>query len=527
MIINRLQKNIQKIRKSSECGQKINIPTSIVLLSKKNNVTLPQKYKIMATIIGRESEQRELLRLFHSEEAEMVVVYGRRRVGKTFLVNQTFSHIDFAFKLTGLHKARLNVQLENFAMALRESSGDNSWHTPASWMAAFDQLKQYLKKTRTGAKRVVFIDELPWLDTRGSKFLEAFEWFWNGWGNAQEDLMMIICGSATNWIINKLLKQKGGLYNRASCKMFLKPFTLHETELYLLKQGIEMERYDIAQAYMIMGGIPYYLKQLEPGRTLADNIDNCFFKSNGKLWDEFDNLYETLFVNSELYLRIVEALASKRMGLTRDEIIKITRLPDNGSTSQALKDLVKCGFAQAYQYYGNKSKQQTYQLADFYTLFYLRFIKDNYARDEHYWTHMLDNPAKNVWLGYSFEQLVKQHIEQVKTALGIGSVLTQQSSWFINHRDISSPELSGAQIDLLIDRRDRAINLCEIKFVTSEFEITKDYSGRLRNKIAAFRAATDTRKAIVPTMITTFGIKPNKYSGIIQQQIDLDALFIS
>lgn len=286
-----------------------------------------------------------------------------------------------------------------------------------------------------------------------------------------------------------------------------------------------MERYDIAQVYMMMGGIPYYLKQLEPGRTLADNIDNCFFKTNGKLWDEFDSLYETLFAESEVYVRIVEALASKRIGLTREETIRLAKLTDNGKTSKALKDLVKCGFVRSYQYYGHKTKTQTFQLADFYTLFYFKFIKDNYGQDEHFWTHMLDNPQKNTWLGYGFEQLIKDHIEQVKRALGIGSVLTHESSWFIEQRDINDDGLSGAQIDLLIDRRDKAINVCEVKFYSGEFAIDKAYSLKLRNKLAAFKSAVNTRKALVPTMITTFGVKHNAYSGNIQQEVILDDLF--
>ena len=268
-------------------------------------------------LIGRKQEMQELRRLYASDEAELVVVYGRRRVGKTYLVNHVFDDDEFVFKVTGLHNARLVTQLDNFTKALREYSGDDSWASPSNWMDAFDQLKTYLKQSKSGRKRVLFIDELPWMDTRGSHFMEAFEWFWNSWGCNQRDLMLVICGSATNWIINRLFKQKGGLYNRAGCKMYLKPFTLAEAEQYLTKQGIYLERYEIAQVYMIMGGIPYYLKQLEPRRTLADNIDNCFFRTNGKLWDEFDNLYETLFFNSELYVRIVETLASKRMGLNR------------------------------------------------------------------------------------------------------------------------------------------------------------------------------------------------------------------
>jgi len=478
-------------------------------------------------LIGRKQELKELKRLYSSDEAELVVVYGRRRVGKTYLVNHAFNDEQFAFKVTGLHNARLVTQLDNFVRALREYSNDDSWTLPTSWMEAFDQLKTYLKNTKTGHKRVLFIDELPWMDTRGSHFLEAFEWFWNSWGSSQSDLLLVICGSATNWIINKLFKQKGGLYNRADSKIFLRPFTLAETEQYLTSQGILLERFEVAQIYMVMGGIPYYLKQLEPGRTLADNIDNCFFRMNGKLWDEFDNLYDTLFFNSDVYVRIVEALVSKRMGLTREEIIAVSKLPDNGSTSQALKNLIKCGFVRNYQYFGRKTKGQIFQLTDFYTLFYYRFIKDNYGQDEHFWTHMLDNPKKNNWLGYSFEQLVKEHIKQVKAALGIGSVLSQQSSWFVEKRNLDdgAESLNGAQVDLLIDRRDRAINLCEIKFCSGEFTIDKNYSLNLRNKVEAFKSASKTRKSIVPTMITTFGIKPNMYSGIILQEVCLDDLF--
>ena len=476
-------------------------------------------------LIGRKKEQKEFMRLYNSDESEMVVVYGRRRVGKTYLVNQVFAETGFTFKVTGLYKSKLPRQLENFTLALKEYFDDEQIPQPKSWMEAFEKLKEYLLKSKQRGKKVLFFDELPWMDTKGSKFLEAFEWFWNSWGCAREDLLLIVCGSATNWIINKLFKHKGGLYNRAGTKMFIRQFTLAETEQYLKKKGIEYERYDIAQIYMMMGGIPYYLKQLEPGRTLADNIDNCFFRTNGKLWDEFDNLYETLFAESEIYVRIVEALAGKMIGLTREEIISITKLPDNGMTSKALKDLVKCGFVRSYQYYGHKTKSQTFQLADFYTMFYFKFVRDNYGQDEHFWTHLLDNPKKNAWLGYGFEQLIKDHIEQVKNALGIGAVLTTQSCWFAEKRDIADEGIDGAQIDLLIDRRDKAINICEAKFYSSEFVIDKEYSHKLRNKIAAFKSVVKTRKALVPTMITTFGVKRNAYSGNVQQEVVLDDLF--
>lgn len=476
----------------------------------------------MAQIVGRKQELKELVRLQNSDESEMVVVYGRRRVGKTFLINRAFADTGFTFKVTGLYHQKMKMQLDTFSLALKDYFRMTDNIKFNTWLEAFDALKQSLIKSNDTEKKVLFFDELPWFDTKGSNFLAALEWFWNGWASARGDIMMIVCGSATNWIINKFFKHKGGLYNRAGSKIFLKPFTLNETEEYLIKQGFELERYDIAQIYMIMGGIPYYLKQLDPRITLSANIDECFFKKNGKLWDEFENLFETLFSSSDMYIKIVQTLAGKQIGLTREEIISAAKLFDNGKISRALSDLEKCGFIRAYKYYGRKTKSKTYQLADFYTLFYFRFIKDNYGNDDHFWAHILDTPKKNNWAGYSFEQLIKTHIEQVKRALGIGFTLSELSSWYAQQTKDGS---RGAQIDLVIDRRDRAINICEAKFYSSIFTIDKEYALNLRNKVDAFREATATKKTLVPTMITTFGIKQNTYSNFIQQQVTIDDLF--
>ncbi len=479
----------------------------------------------MKKIIGRKREQEELMRCYESTESEMVVVYGRRRIGKTYLVNQTFSEKGFTLKVTGIHNGDRKMQIENFDQAMREYTGKSDLPHSKRWMDAFATLKSCLNKSKKKGKRVIFFDEMPWMDNRGSDFLSALEWFWNGWANAQGNIMMIICGSATNWIINKLFRDKGGLYNRATSRIYLNPFTLAETEQYLQNEGFDLERYDIAQIYMTMGGVPYYLKQLDSKRSVSENIDICFFKKNGKLWDEFDNLYETLFNNAETYIKVVETLAEKPTGLTREELIHVMQLPDNGKIGKVLKDLENCGFISKYRYFGRKSKTLTYLLSDFYTLFYFRFIKDNYANDEHFWTHTLDNPKRRSWQGYCFEQVVKSHIEQVKRALGIGAILTSHSCWHIEQRDLEDSKLHGSQIDLLIDRRDRAINLCEIKFYSEEYIIQQEYATNIRNKIATFKHATKTTKSIIPTMITTYGVKQNKYSNLIQQEVTLDDLF--
>ena len=469
--------------------------------------------------IGREYEIRQLEKYRNSKESEFVIVYGRRRVGKTFLIKEFFDDT-YDFKVTGLYKRPKKMQLKNFYLALQEY-GANIKKVPTDWLEAFTELKKLLKNIKENRKKIVFIDELPWLDTRQSEFLAAFEAFWNGWGAQQNDIMLVVCGSATTWITNKILSDKGGLFNRAARRLYLMPFTLQETERYLVSRGVHWSRYDIVECYMTMGGIPYYLKLLDNELSYLANIDAVFFKRKGPLWDEFDHLYETLFGTSKGYLKIIEALATKKSGLTRKEIINETHLDDNGLLTEMLKNLSDSQFVRAYNTFGYNEKKVVYQLADYFTLFYLRFMKGKQNPDEHFWTHYLDNPAKSSWAGQTFEQVCKDHITQVKRAIGISAVLTDISSW----NGVS--EAGKAQIDLVIDRRDRVANICEIKLSVGEFVIDKDYEDKLKKKMQVFREATKSRKALQLVMITTYGVRQNAHSGIMQSQVKMDDLFAS
>lgn len=473
-------------------------------------------------IIGRAYEMDLLRQHVQSNESELVVVYGRRRVGKTFLVNYFFKN-QYTFKLTGVYNQPTSVQLERFAAQIEEYGDDAA--IPENWYKAFDKLKRLLRQTTTQGKKVVFIDEMPWLDTEGSNFVAAFEQFWNGWASAEGDILLIACGSATSWMTDKLLANQGGLFNRCGSRIFVRPFTLRETEEYLLSKGIEWTHYDIAECYMIMGGIPFYLKQLNPKWTYTQNIDNIFFKEKGLLWDEFDHLYDTLFKQPENHIAVVEALSKKRMGLTRNEIIKATKLHDNGNIKTVLDNLVNNEFVRPHNYYGKKKQDTIYQLTDFYSMFYFSYIKDNYGHDPHFWTNRIDDPSRRSWAGYTFEQLCLYHLEQIKRAIGISAVQCAVSAWF--HKLEEGVERKrGTQIDLLIERRDRVINVCEMKFSLNEFTIDKDYDAILRNKMETFREESKTKKALQLTMITTYGVKRNLYSNRVQSEVLLDDLFI-
>ena len=469
-------------------------------------------------IIGRKEEQQILHSAAQSENSEFVAVYGRRRVGKTYLIRETFGY-KFTFQHTGLAKGNTKEQLFSFAISLRDAGYDDC-PIPKSWLEAFSLLSTYLKNS-TDEKKIVFLDELPWMDTPRSNFISAFEHFWNGWASARKDIVLIICGSATSWIINKVINDHSGLHNRVTKQIALQPFTLKECEMFAQSKGLEMSRYQLAECYMVFGGIPYYWSLLERGLSLAQNIDKIIFAKNGKLSNEFNQLYASLFKSPEQYIDIVTALGKKKAGMTREEIIAATDKYSNGALSKVLDELEYCGFIRKYNGFDKKSKQAIYQLIDNYTLFYFKFIQQNENNDEHFWSASIDSAMHRAWSGLAFERLCMAHTQQIKAALGIAGVLSNVYSWRKEADEMSD----GAQIDLLIDRKDQVINLCEMKYSLSEYAIDAEYEQKLRNKKSAFINATNTRKAVHLTMVTTFGIKVNAHSGIVQNEITLEDLF--
>lgn len=383
-------------------------------------------------IVGRKQELKELQDFVESKQSEFLVLSGRR-VGKTFLIREFFQN-EFAFQTTGVYNGTREVELCNFALSLAEYSGKET-PTPKSWLEAFHLLRQLLEdQKQDNQPQIVFIDELPWMDTHKSDLLTGLEAFWNGWAAWQHNIKLIVCDSATSWISDNIINNMGGLYNRMTRNIFLKPFNLSETEIFLKNKGIDWSRYDITECYMILGGIPYYLNLLQREKTYQNNIDVLFFKTKSKLWNEYEQLYRTLFKNSSSYIKVVETLAEKKIGLTRNEIISKTKLSNNGVLKKILQNLVQCDFIRPYNYYGNIKRETTYQLSDYYTLFYLRFVKDNYGVDEHFWTNTLDNPSRKAWAGYAFEQVCKDHLSQIKRQIGISAVLSEYSSWYSHQK---------------------------------------------------------------------------------------------
>lgn len=468
-------------------------------------------------IIGRKNEIALLNQRLDSGKSEFVALYGRRRVGKTFLVKSVFEG-KFTFQLTGVAQANFKDQLANFNMAMRKQYPNEVATNANNWMEAFQQISEVVEKSKQ-KKKIIFIDELPWFDTARSRFIQALEHFWNSWASSRKDILLIVCGSAASWMINTLINNRGGLHNRITQRMKIEPFTLRECEDFLNSKKISFPKYHVIQLYMVLGGVPFYWDEIKKGLSASQNIDQLCFEPNGFLVGEFNKLFKSLFAKAERHEAIVMALAKKSKGLTREEISAETKLPTGGSLTQLLEELEESGFIRKYIPFGKKERNSLYQLGDFFSLFHTKFIKGQKRFDKNHWEKMVDNPKQKAWSGYAFEQVCLTHSEQIKKALGISGVSTEESAWK------STQSKDGAQIDLVIDRRDGVINLCEMKFSTDLFTIDKKYDSELRNKVEAFRTETHTKKALFLTMITTYGLKENSYSLNVQNDLKMDVLF--
>lgn len=479
----------------------------------------------MSKTIGRKEEQEELERHYASGRPEFVAIYGRRRVGKTFLVKQTMKG-RITFQHTGVSPVdlagganRMRTQLDSFYYSLL-NQGLEGYARPKTWMEAFFQLEQLLSQLDDGKRQVVFFDELPWMDTPRSGFLSAFESFWNGWCSGRDNLMLIVCGSATSWILGNISRSRGGLYGRLTCEIKLMPFTLHECEEYFANESIEMSRYDIMQSYMIFGGIPYYLSYFTKGLSLERNADRILFGKNPKLKDEFNRLFNAIFSHPEDCRKIIRLLATRHSGFTREEIAKATSIPFGGGLSDTLTALAESDFVVRYIPFGEKANQFRFKLIDNFCLFWLKYVEPNQT-DQSFMTDYATSDIMRSWRGIAFEETCWQHINLIRKALQIGGVKSSISSWNTRGDDNGN----GCQIDLLILRADNVVNLCEMKFATDLYLIDKDEENKLRHRIACIKETLSPKQTVHLTMITTFGIAKGKHSGIVQKEVIMDDLF--
>lgn len=472
-------------------------------------------------MIGREHETKIINDLLASSQSELLAVIGRRRVGKTYLVRETLSY-NIDFELIGLKDASLTLQLQNFQMQIAKSFININFQNPVkNWLEAFDLLNQCIESLPKTKKTVLFFDEFPWLDSPKSGFKTAFSHFWNSIASHQK-ILIIICGSAASYMIDKVLNDKGGLHNRVTKYINLQPFSIKETESFLSQKGIHLNKYQILQLYMVFGGIPHYLNHIEKGLSAAQNIDKQCFQANGFLKNEFQNLYQALFQKAERHEELVELLSKKATGLTRQQLANQSSLSNGGALTKVLLELEQSGFIQAFNPYGKKNKDKIYRLVDYYTLFYFKFILPAKNSEAGYFMTLYTSQSFKTWTGYAFENICLQHTNQIKKALGIQGVYSENYTFYQTKKQ----DNEGAQIDLIIDRKDGVINLCEMKFYDSSYPFGAKDAEKIQRQKNVFKTATQTRKQIFSLWISTFGITNNKHSiGVVENDFTMDILF--
>lgn len=474
----------------------------------------------MNKFIGREHEISMLNHALTNNAPELIAIYGRRRVGKTFLVRHVYKK-HLIFEISGLHKGKLSDQLQNFSIILSKAiNPSHKTKIPKSWLEAFSQLEDYIENTATPRKKVVFLDEFPWFDSPKSKFLMAFGNFWNAYASKKSGLVIVICGSAASYMVRNIIKSRGGLHNRITQRIRLLPFNLKETKKFIKDRNLKYNSYDILQLYMAIGGVPFYLDKLRRGESVTQALDRLCFTKDGILTDEFNLIYASLFDQHERHVAIIKALSAVRKGLIRDDISRLSGVATGGTLTRIIGELIESGFVTKYLPFGKNSKDALYRLSDEYSMFFLKYINDNRTGGPGTWQKLSHSRSYESWSGFSFENVCLKHIDQIKTALQISVIRSENSSWTYQSNE------GGTQIDLLIDRDDNIINLCEMKFSKDKFSITKSYAGILRHKENVFRKITGTRKTIFITMITTHGIEENSYSlELVNNSFKMEVLF--
>lgn len=475
-------------------------------------------------ITGRYHEQKLLRELLKSNKSELVAILGRRRIGKTFLINECLDDSLF-FSFTGLYKGNLSEHMERFAKSLQDASSSNIPIAPqSSWFQSFDLLRAVIDESRQRKKKVIFLDEFPWMSTHKSRFLTAFTDFWNSWASKQKDIMVVISGSSASWMINKIFKNKGGLHNRVTERIDLSPFTLHETEIHLRSNGIKLDRDSIIKLYMAIGGVPFYLDKIRKGESVTQSIDRLFFAKGGFFKTEYTELFSSLFDQSEKHEAIIDTLSNSPNGLGRDTILsELKMISSGGGFTRILDELEHSGFISATVPLGNLNKGKVYKIIDPYSIFYLRYVAPNIKNRNTTWTKIAKTQSYKIWCGLAFERVCLSHTRALEKALGIDRADNTVGAW--HHKGNS--QIGGCQIDLLFDRDDNTINLCEIKYYNTEYTISKDYATKLKKKLISFEHHYKTRKTILLTMITSHGIKPNKhYHELVQNHLDLNSLFM-
>ena len=493
-------------------------------------------------MIGRKKEIKLLNEICDLEESSLVAIYGRRRIGKTYLVNHMFKKYRqdcLFFEFTGAYDGDKRGQIDNFIDQVYEWFYVEPSFEIKSWSDAFRFLKRTIdkeiKKRDSNEKVIVFLDEVPWID-RSNKggFLSALGYFWNTWCEPRENVVLILCGSNSSWIRDKILKNaRGSLYQRVTHQISMYPFDLKETKAYLLEQkGFMIDNKTVTDIYMIFGGVAKYLSFLNPNESSAENIDRVFFSIHGSMYREYDELFSSLFADkSDYYKSVIELLCTRRSGFSLSDISKAFNEKLGGKLRLAIAELEECGFIKGLSKYGNSVRGVNYMIVDPYILFHHKWIK-GFSRNDiatlpnNYWLHKSSSQSYAVWSGYAFEIVVMVNIRLYLNAIGRLGFFSGVYHW--QHMAKSEDE-QGAQIDMVVNYGNNIFDILECKYYNSEYVISKEYAKNIKNKLSMFKKYglySKQKSELRLVFLTSYGVKMNAEAHSLNiSRVCLDDLF--
>jgi AAA+ ATPase superfamily predicted ATPase len=470
----------------------------------------------------RKIEREILLKTLVTANSEFIALYGRRRIGKTYLVRETFkTHIVFEF--VGTKDSPARSQIENYTRALQRAFSTKIKTPPKNWHEALDLLIEVLGNPARSSrqKKVIFFDELPWLASRKSGFIEALDYLWNSYLSKRNDIVLVVCGSAANWMISNVVNNKGGLHNRITRPpLRMSPFTLIETRDYFRSRNIDLSEEQITELYMVTGGVAYYLNLYERGDSAAQFINRNFFGASSELRDEFDRLFSSLFDKFDTHMAIIKLLGKHSSGLSQKEIAAKLKTSTGGTFTKILTELEKSDFISFWPQLEHRKKDGIFRLVDEYTLFYLFWVDPLGARADlrDYWQKQIGKPRHYSWLGHAFEALCAKHAPELVKSLGVSGLTNRFYSF----------QGENTQIDMIIDRSDRCMNLCEMKYTLYPYEMTGAEASKLKERRLHLSKKTTKKTQVFLTLVTPQPAVKNKhYLSCVDKEINLSELFTS
>ena len=479
--------------------------------------------------VARKEELLTLKTEFSKKESSFIAIYGRRRIGKTELINHFLSQQDgVLFSVTGAYDVGLKAHLANFSNKLALVFGCTE-EKFTSWDKAFWALQNELRNSQLpeGGKISIFIDELPWLaEMKDNGFKGALSLFWNDFASKRDDIFLVVCGSATAWIIRHIIDDYGSLSNRITTQIHLDVFTLSESKIFLEQQGHKgLSHKTVVDYYMVLGGVAHYLTLLNKDLSFVQNINRLFFAKNGILRTEYNRLFRSLFKNHQVHEKIVDSLSIGWSGQSLAELGKRKGLTKGAALSNALKELEASNLLVKRYRYGQKKRDVLYSIRDPFIYFYNKWIKSvsqlDFISNPNYFLAVYKSQSYKSWCGFAFENIAHQHILAIKKALGIAGVITKNHYWRANNT-VSK----GAQIDILLERADDVINIIECKYHNTPFTINKRYAAELENKETIFIENTGFNGSVQIVMLSSAGLKENAYSqSILSRSLDLGIFF--